>query len=381
MIPIRARDGVPVSPLGQDGGTGTVAVLRILARDRDWWEEDTGTGLPRFRLSDGSVLSYEPGGQLEYATTAHTSLDALDRRLRDVLLLVAEEMEERGIRLLARGVDPRTPLDEARLVLSGERYPRQRAHYDRKGTAGRAMMLQSAALHLNLDLGSEPADAWNAANTLAPILVAVFANGPLRCGVAEAHRSQRSALWRRLDSSRTGLSSASDDPAREYLGFALAAESFLLGDAASPGRPFAEWVDEGATMEDFDRHLTTLFPEVRPRGYLELRSVDALPAQWCIVPAAVAMALVHHPPTRRRLLRDFPAPTLERLEKAGRVGLQDPGFRDEAAAIQALTTEGLAGLGSAVAGPGIVRRVEEFFRTFTARGLDPGTHPGEAVTD
>jgi glutamate--cysteine ligase len=381
VIPIRASDGRPVLPQEEDGQAGTVTVLHELAESRGWRQEDTDAGVPRYHLGHGAVLTYEPGGQLELATAAHPSLDAADREVRDILLRLADAMDGHGIRLLSRGVDPRTPLSEARLVLGGDRYPRQRAHYDRRGPEGRVMMLQSAAVHLNLDLGPQPVEAWDAANALAPLLTAVFANAPTRCGEGVAHRSHRAALWRRLDPSRTGVFPSVGDPTPRYMDFALRADSFLLGEPGSPPRSFLHWLEAGASRADLRRHLTTLFPEVRPRGYLELRSVDALPARWCIVPAAVAFALVHHPPTRRRLLRTLPPPDLLRLERAGRLGLRDPGLRQEAEVVQALTLEGLAGLGRDVAGPAIVRRVEDFFLEFTSRGRDPGDRPEEAVVD
>src|SRR5206468_4087785 len=145
--------------------------------------------------------------------------------------------------------------------------------------------------------------AWNVANTIAPLLVATFANSPSRAASTLAQRSHRSAIWRALDPSRTAVFAPSTDPVPAYLDFALNADSFLLGDAGAAARSFGAWWSDGATTEDFARHLTTLFPDVRPRGeYLELRSVDALPARWAIVPLAVAWASMHHAPLRDEIL-------------------------------------------------------------------------------
>src|SRR5206468_4344445 len=156
--------------------------------------------------------SYEPGGQLEWSSAVHDSLASLDVAMRDVCDQLVQAMGDAGIRLLARGVDPLTSLDDATMVVSGERYRRQRAHYDRRGPAGRMMMLQTAGIHLNLDAGADPLSAWNVANTLAPLLVAMFANSPTRAGSADAHRSHRAAIWRMLDPSRTAVFAPTDDP-------------------------------------------------------------------------------------------------------------------------------------------------------------------------
>ena len=226
------------------------------------------------------------------------------------------------------------------MVVDGERYLRQRAHYDRTGSSGRSMMLQTAGIHLNLDAGDDPVAAWNVANALAPLLVAMFANSPDRAGHVVPHRSHRAAIWRALDTTRTAVFAPAVDPVPGYLDFALGADSFLLGEPGAPPRRFAEWRATAATDDDFARHLTTLFPEVRPRGaYLELRSVDALPVRWAILPVAVAWAAFHHAPLRRDLLRELPAPTVERLVRAGRYGLAD----DELAARGALARGATAG--------------------------------------
>lgn len=369
VLPLRAT-GAPVPPHDGPDGPGTLGVLQRLGAECGWREEDAGYGLPRFVLPDGGLLSYEPGGQLEWSSAVHATLGALDAALAEVAGRVGDAMAAAGIHLLARGVDPRTPLDEAAMVMDGERYRRQRAHYDRRGAAGRAMMLQTAGLHLNLDPGDEPVAAWGVANAVAPLLVAVFANSPARGGATTAARSHRAAIWRALDPTRTAVFASSADPAAGYLAFALGAESFLLGEAGETPRPFAEWLAAGAGDDTLAAHLTTLFPEVRPRGYLELRSVDTLPAHLAVLPAAVAWASLHHAPLRAAILRELPPPTVDCLARAGTLGLADAELRDEACWLAARVPDALR-----AESPGeeaLARRLEEFFDAFTMRARDPG---------
>ena len=370
VLPLSASTGAAVPPTDGPDGEGTLGVLQALGARGVWRVEDTGYGVPRFVLPDGSVITYEPGGQLEWSSAVHDSLESLDVAMRDRCDRLAAAMGEAGIRLLARGVDPVTALDDATMVVSGERYRRQRAHYDRRGPAGRTMMLQTAGIHLNLDAGNDPIAAWNVANTIAPLLVAMFANSPSRAGSTMAHRSHRAAIWRALDPTRTAVFVPADDPVPAYRDFALGAHSFLLGDAGEVARSFAEWRADGATEDDFARHLTTLFPEVRPRGdYLELRSVDALPARMTIVPLAVAWASLHHAPLRAEIVREIPPATIERLLCAGRDGLGDPSLGAESLWLAERVPAALAALSVESE---LVERVQGFFEEFTMRGRDPG---------
>jgi glutamate--cysteine ligase len=378
VLPIRASDGGAVPPRPTPGGgPATLPVLRRIAERHRWREEEGSAGLPRFAPEVGGWISYEPGGQIEYSSPPSSHLPTLQDRLTRVAGPLEAGMAEAEIRLLARGCDPTNSVADARLFLEGDRYPRQRAHYDRRSPLGRVMMLQSAAVHLNVDLGPRPFEVWRAANRLAPLLIALFANSPVRCGASTPHRSQRSALWRVLDPTRTGVFGGmpETDPVAEYEEFALTAESFLLGPPDQPGRPFRAWLDEGATLDDWRRHLTTLFPEVRPRGYLEIRCLDALPLRWAVVAAAVTVSLLHGEGARTEVLDRLPPATTARLERAGRLGVTDPGLRAEVLSLEGLVQRGLDELGEEVSDAALRASVSEFFGAFPARGLDPGTAP------
>ncbi len=377
VIPLRAESGLPVLPRSDVAGPGTADVLRALGKRLGWHETETGYGVPHFSLGDGGAISYEPGGQIEWSSPAYDDPTALDDALRTTCKGLADAMADAGIVLLSRGVDPRTSLDAATQVMTGERYRRQRLHYDRIGSAGRSMMLQTAGIHINVDPCDAPGEGWIAANALAPILVATFANSPERAGGGVSHRSHRAAIWRTLDPSRTAIFGAANEPVASYMAFALGAGSFLLGEADAPARSFGEWHADGANNDDFARHLTTLFPEVRPRGdYLEIRSVDALPARQAIVPAAVAWAAIHHAPLRREIIREIETPSVERLSVASRLGLGDPSLAAEAKWLAERATSALEVLlPRHDAGRRLVRRVQDFFAEYTMLGRDPGCIP------
>ncbi|HKK92237.1 MAG TPA: glutamate-cysteine ligase family protein [Longimicrobiales bacterium] len=366
------RPAPPIEAAGPDGSVpGTVSVVAELAARRGWLRAE-GPGLPRFVRSDGTVVSWEPGGQIEIATPPMPSLDDVDAMITGTVGEVTVALEEHGIGLLARGLDPWTPVDVPQLWLDHPRYRRMSAHYDRGGPEGRRMMRQSAAAHVNLDFGRDPIARWNRANLLLPAAIAIFANSPTVEG-RPGWRSERARAWRTLDPSRTGAFPPAPDPPAEYLEFARRASAFLLGEEGGPAVP---WRETGCDDEAAWRsHLSTLFPEVRPRTYLEVRCVDSLPPHHVTLAAAFLAGAVYgsaEPPT------DLP-PTKERLRTAGRDGLGDPAMREEAMGWWAVARAGLVELGADFASATILEKLDDFVSTFTRTGRDPGSAPEEWV--
>ncbi len=388
------RPAPPVAAPSTGGlAPATVPLVADLAARRGWRRTD-GPGLPRFRRPDGTLISWEPGGQIEIATPPLSSLDTLDAAIAETVGEVATALGQEGIGLLARGVDPWTPVTVPRLWLDHPRYLRMSAHYDRGGLAGRRMMRQSAAVHVNLDFGSDPTRRWYRANLLVPAAIAIFANSPgagggsvgasevsgaadpEACGGAGRHtawRTERGRAWRTLDPSRTGAFGMDDDPAGRYAEFARGASAFLLGDADTPAIP---WRETGCEDEAAWRaHLSTLFPEVRPRTYLEVRCVDALPPAHVTLAAAFLAGAVYGsaaPPV-------VAPPANDRLRVAGRDGLGDPTMREEALVWWAVAREGLVELGPGFASDRVLERIDDFVATCTRRGRDPGASVDEWV--
>ena len=356
--------------------------------ESEWFVVDdanprAAVALPRVRslidaggpLPAGSTVTFEPGGQVELSTApAAGSAQAIDMLARDVWA-VAARLRAAGLGLVAAGTDPLRP---PRRVLDEPRYAAMETFFDGDGPAGRAMMSTTAAVQICLDAGATTADVaqrWRLANDLTPVLVAAFANSPLHRGAPTGLRSTRMAFWQRLDPSRTRPPQG-EDPVEAYARYALDARVMLCrrdGGAwqVDPGVTFREWV-AGAlpsrpTEDDLAYHLTTLFPPVRPRAWLELRAVDALPLPWWPVAVAAGAALLDDP-----VCRDAAAaavvPVTGRLEQAIRLGASDPPLRRAAgtcleAAADALRrdpgTTGLAG------------GVEAYLERFTARGRCP----------
>ena len=313
--------------------------LRAHARARNWRPDASAKGVPRWLLPHGGVLTLEPGGQVEYATPPFTHPTRLTDDLRAVIEPLYPSAMRYGIELQACGIDPYNPLAAAPLQFESPRYTRMAAHFARRGDAGARMMRQTASLQINLDARSATDLTWRTANALVPYLVALFANSAWYAGHDTGAASYRARVWRELDPDRTGLMPGCEDPAREYARFALAAPALLLDGepfGARPRRP-ADWPD----------HLSTLFPEVRPRGYLEIRSIDAVDLERAGRALRMVAGLLWHPEALACVAAVIGVPDPQLLERAGEQGLKDETLRLRAERLRDLGESAAAELSDA----------------------------------
>jgi glutamate--cysteine ligase len=251
-----------------------------------------GGHLPR-----GSTITVEPGGQVELATPPTDPWWCALEALRCDGAEVRRRLAAAGMAVLGAGVDPFRP--PAR-TLTKPRYDAMQAYFDEWGPEGRRMMSSCASIQVNIDSGDPDtlARRWDVAHRIGPAVAAAFA-----CSPAPLHRSERLAMWNAIDPTRTKPVLASGRLAEDWSDYVLAARLMLIhedDDTCSPvavPMSFGEWVDEGiadrrATLADLDYHCTTLFPPVRPRGWLEVRWLDCLPAGLAEVASAAVTALL-----------------------------------------------------------------------------------------
>lgn len=372
-IPVAADTGVPVPIHAAAGGPATLPMLRRLAA-RNGWRETGTDAVPAFRLPGGGLVAYEPGGQIEYSSPPFAHGSALLRDLLTVHAALQSAADEQGTLLLNVGIDPVTPLERVAQQLHSERYNRMAAYFAGIGPAGARMMRQTASFQVNLDFGPEPALAWRVLNAAAPLVTAIFAHSSRYGGAESGWRSTRARQWRELDPARTGLFSpvslTGDAAAADYLRFALAAPAMLLpvqGEAPS----FGALLEQGRTSPaDWAAHLSTLFPEVRPKGYLEVRSIDALPPRWYAAPLVLLAGLVYDPAALRAAADLLGAPDPALLPLAARAGLCDPGIAATARDLVGIALAGAAR--STWFDPADLEAAHLFFATYTARGRDLG---------
>jgi glutamate--cysteine ligase len=369
-----------ICPVVDDGGDGpsTLRFLRRFAAPRRWDERRSAKGVPVFHLPNGGTLTFEPGGQIELGAPPRRSASALLELLRDVILPLRREAADQGIDMLAVGLDPDNAPDDVPLQLHAPRYERMAEYFAalEPGGSGARMMRQTAAVQVSLDLGDPDVAPfrWRVLNAVAPSVVAIFANSPVYAGRPTGHRSWRAAAWRALDPSRTGtpVPARGADPVPAYLRFALDAGAMMHRDADGRWPAFGELVERGlATPEGWDEHLTTLFPEVRPRGYLEVRSADAVAPEWYAAPLALLSGIAYDARALSEADALLPHPGPALLERAGRLGLRDPEIAATAGDLFAIALEGCVRLGADWLSARDLECAREFFARYTSRGRSP----------
>ena len=234
------------------------------------------------------------------------------------------------------------------------------------------MMRQTAAFQVSLDFDDEPWLRWRVLNAAAPYILAIFANSPIYAGARTGHQSTRAQIWRTVDPARTGIPYDERRPLETYLDFALGAPAILFPTVEGEHRPFGEWLARAnPTLDEWADHLSTLFPEVRPRGHLELRSPDSIAPQWYAAPLALTAGILYDSGALRAANDLLGAPDLGLLERAGRCGLHDPAIARTATDLFELALSGCRGLGPGYFHPSDLEQAAAFFDRYTRRGRAP----------
>jgi glutamate--cysteine ligase len=241
----------------------------------------------------GERVTIEPGGQLELSGAARPTAaacgDALVAHVREVL----EVAQPLGVRFLGIGARPFGKLDDVSW-LPKARYDVMRAYFPRHGRSSRLahhMMKMTATVQANFDYESEQdaVDKIRTAYGLSSIVTALYAGSPFADGRPTGDKSFRAAIWLETDEDRCGLLPFVFEPGfcfRDYVEWALDIPMFFLVRDGNyhpvEGLPFRRFLAEGrageqACLRDWELHLSTLFPEVRLKRYIELRGADAGP--------------------------------------------------------------------------------------------------------
>jgi glutamate--cysteine ligase len=301
--PVVRREDGRAAPFS--GPNGIETLLRQLG-ERFGWEPLLEEGRVIALKREGGSITLEPGGQLELSGQAFVSLHDTASELRRHLTEVLAVTEGLGLAPLTLGMTPISRLDDIEWVPK-KRYRIMAPYMARVGTMGHRMMKQTATVQVNLDYASE-ADAMakmRAGMGIAPLLLAMFANSPLCDGALNGFLSFRGHVWSDTDNARSGLLKFVFDHAagfESYAEYALDVPMYLIirGDdwIDMTDYTFRRFMREGfraerATLSDWNLHLTTLFPEVRLKGYIELRSCDSQDTEMALALPALAKGVLY----------------------------------------------------------------------------------------
>ena len=301
-FPFYAQDHAPVP---YDGPRGIEALLSGMQARTGWQPILDGEAIiGLFDEVGGGAISLEPGGQFELSGAPVETLHDTDAEFRVHLDTVNAVAEPLGIRFLALGHSPtwtraQTP------VMPKQRYVIMAGYMPKVGSRGLDMMFRTCTVQVNLDFSSE-ADMVRKLRTsvaLQPLSTALFANSPFVEGMPDGILSNRSEIWLDTDAARTGMIPFAFEAGmgfERYVDYALDVPMYFVkrGDVYHDvsGASFRDLLagrlpqmpGERATISDWANHLSTLFPEVRLKRYLEMRGADAgplpllgaLPALW-----------------------------------------------------------------------------------------------------
>ncbi|MBB3601460.1 glutamate--cysteine ligase [Mycolicibacterium sp. BK556] len=305
-------------------------------RRRPGWSELNDVIAGVGPLPGGSAVTVEPGGAVELSgPPAQGPVAAIAALTADRKALRAA-FADAGLGLALLGADPLRPPHR---VNPGARYQAMERFFTASDTghAGAAMMTSTASIQVNLDAG--PRDGWadrvRLAHALGPTMIAIAANSPLLAGEFTGWVSTRQRVWSQLDSARCGpiLGASGDDPCTDWARYALKAPVMLVHTpdavAVTEHVPFADWADglvllggRRPTTTDLDYHLTTLFPPVRPRRWLEIRYLDSVPDELLAAVVFVMVTLLDDP-VAAGLAAEAVEPVATAWDLAARVGLTD----------------------------------------------------------
>ncbi|CUA88289.1 glutamate--cysteine ligase, plant type [Chelatococcus sambhunathii] len=299
-IPFYTADLAPVPYEGERGVRRLLEGMQGLLGWEPIMEDDHPIGL--YDVTGGGAISLEPGGQFELSGAPLETVHQTCCELHAHLAQVKEIARPLGIGFLALGMSPKWTREETP-VMPKSRYGIMRRYMPEVGSLGLDMMFRTATVQVNLDFGSEAdmVKKLRVALALQPLATALFANSPFTAGRPNGFLSMRSHIWLDTDRDRTGmLPFAFEDGMgfERYVDWALDVPMYFVKrddtyhDVA--GASFRDLLagrlpqlpGERATMSDWANHLSTLFPEVRLKRFLEMRGSDGGPTgMLCAEPA------------------------------------------------------------------------------------------------
>ena len=312
---IRRSDGAMVS-FEEPGGFGDLFVHLI---DRfNWRPGAVEDGQAVSVVGDNGSVTLEPGGQFELSGGIHRTIFETAREFDEHIAQV-KEIAGDDLYFVIWGLNPMVTLDEVPWMPKG-RYRIMRRYLPTRGEQAHWMMKTTCTIQGNYDYCSE-ADAVDLIHTAvlaSPLVGALFANSPLRAGEPTGMQSTRNHIWwAGTDPDRTGVPDfmyRTDWGFEDYLEYILDVPMFFIERDGRylemTGHSFRDFLDHGhqgfeATMADFELHLSTAFPDIRLKQFVETRSADGGPRDAVLALPALWKGLLYDQEARRETVALF----------------------------------------------------------------------------
>ncbi len=292
---------------------------RILSRlhERGWQAVREGEAIIALinQHCSNEQITIEPGGQLELAARPLNSASELRDDLDRFACEIREVSQELGLTWLAMGFRPFGRLSDVPWMPK-DRYVVMREYLPSRGHLAHEMMRRTATVQVNLDFddADDAAEKMRAAIGAGAILTAIYANSPVVDGEISDFQSYRARIWRDTDPDRCGLLPfvfEEGDIFSQYSQWALDVPMFFVYRQQrylpAGGITFRRFLREGfqgsrATIDDWSLHLSTLFPEVRMKRYLELRSCDSGSRAMSLALGSLCRGMLYDADARRAII-------------------------------------------------------------------------------
>ncbi len=299
-------------PLPYSGKRGIQAILTGLTEQFGWQPVEENGLLIALVDDTGASITLEPGGQLELSGAILDSIHETCTEVNTHLRQVRAVSEPLGIAFVGMGFHPKWQREDMQWMPKA-RYGIMRDYMSKVGTLGQDMMSRTCTVQVNMDFSSEAdmVQKFRTSLALQPIATSLFANSPFTNGRPNGFLSYRSHVWEDTDPDRTGMLPFvfdGDMGFEKYTDYMLDVPMYFVyrdGDYLdASGQSFRDFLagklpalpGELPTLTDWENHLTTTFPEVRLKRYLEMRGADGGPwSRLCALPALWAGLLYHQP--------------------------------------------------------------------------------------
>ena len=334
----------PLRPVAYEGEQGIRALLDGIEKETGWHPFYDGENPIGLRNDTIGGISLEPGGQFELSGAPMKDLHGTAAELAEHLRVTKKVAEPLDIHFLGLGVTPLWAVDEIK-AMPKSRYGIMTKYMDEVGTLGTSMMYRSATVQTNLDFSSEVdmVKKLRVSLALQPVATALFANSPFANGRETGYLSFRSEIWRNTDDARTGMLPFVFEQGfgfEHYADFALDVPMyFVIRDKKYinvAGESFRDFLEgklpqlpgEKPTIKDWEDHLSTLFPEVRLKQFLEMRGADMGDEAHVVALSAFWTGLLYDETSLEsawELIKDWTQEDREHLRReVPRLGLDTP---------------------------------------------------------
>lgn len=254
------------------------------------------------------------------------------------------------------------------------------------------MMYQTCSTQVNLDYGSDSDRMIRrlfASELISPLCAAIFCNSATN-GTTTQKQGHRTFIWNNIDATRTGFWLANGDPDKlrktdlvnRWWNFAIQAP-LVFKKNNREGRSFhhntwEEWMTQSTNSDapdisDFENHLTLLFPFVRPKGFIEFRSIDGLQNAFQIIPALILSGVLYNDSVLDNTINRFIhfQTKLPVLMRRAEEGLDDDEIYNAACMLIELAIEGLEGMNRDIVHQNDTKQLIDFFEKITSRRKTP----------